>query len=157
MGKMETGVIKEKIRAMIEPLINDLGMELDDLELNRMQGKALLRVYIEKEEGITLGDCEQVSREIEAVLDVEDPIPYSYVLEVSSPGLDRPLRAPQHFKRFAGSSVRVVTREPLDRQTFFEGVIAAADDESVLLHLPGGREVTIPYGNISKARLAVEV
>ncbi len=142
---------------IIEPVINALGIELDDIELNKMKGKALLRVFIEKEGGITIDDCAAVSREIEAILDVEDPVPYSYVLEVSSPGLDRPLKRPGDFKRFTGDTIRVVTLEPIGKQTFFVGKIARAGDDALVLLLPADREVTIPYQNISRARLEVEV
>ncbi len=142
---------------IIEPLINDLGIELVDLDLKKMGGKALLRVYIDTASGVTLDDCEQVSREVEALLDVEDPIPYSYVLEVSSPGLDRPLKKPEDFIRFTGNMVRVVTREPIEKQTFFVGSLAEAKDNDIVLHLSRDREVIIPYDNISSARLEVEV
>ncbi len=142
---------------VIEPVINSLGIDLDFIELNQMKGKALLRVFIDKANGINIDDCEKVSREVEAVLDVEDPIPYSYVLEVSSPGLDRPLHGVQDFKRFAGENIRVVIQEPIDEQTFFVGKIVEAGDDRVVLVLPTNKEVIIPYSNISRARLEVEV
>ncbi len=148
---------ENKIREIIEPVINALGVELDDIEFKKMRGKALLRVFIEKEGGVTIDDCEAVSREIEAVLDVEDPIPCAYVLEVSSPGLDRPLKSEKDFRRFSGRTVRVVTREPVDGQTFFIGRLVEAGDEKISLLLPEKRKVTIPYGNISRARLEVEI
>ncbi|NOZ69150.1 MAG: ribosome maturation factor RimP [Deferribacteres bacterium] len=148
---------ENKIREIIEPVISALGVELDDIEFKKMRGKALLRVFIEKEGGVTIDDCEAVSREIEAVLDVEDPIPCAYVLEVSSPGLDRPLRSTKDFRRFSGKTVRVVTRDPVEGQTFFIGRLVEAGDEEISLLLPEKRKVTIPYGNISRARLEVEV
>lgn len=155
--KMSIGTLETRVRDIIEPVINDLGVELVEVELNRMKGKALLRVYIDREEGVTIDDCESVSREIEGVLDVEDPIPYSYVLEVSSPGLDRPLRAIKDFKRYAGHMVRVVTREPIDKQTFFAGTLEGAEEDNIVLVLPKDKKVVIPYGNISRARLEVEI
>jgi ribosome maturation factor RimP len=154
---MELDKIKEKVRGIIEPVINAIDIKLDDLELSKMRGKALLRVFIDREGGVTIDDCERVSREVEAVLDVEDPIPCSYVLEVSSPGLDRPLKSPEDFKRFTGRNARVVTRQPVDKQTFFTGSIAAAGDTEIVLLLPQDRQVAIEYKNISKARLEVEV
>ncbi len=154
---MNTERTENKIREILEPVINALGVELDDIELKKMRGKALLRVFIEKEGGVTIDDCESVSREIEAVLDVEDPIPCAYVLEVSSPGLDRPLRSTKDFRRFSGRTVRVVTREPVDGQTFFIGTLVEAGDAEISLLLPEKRKVAIPYGNISRARLEVEV
>jgi len=142
---------------MIEPVINNLGIDLVDIDLKKMGGKALLRVYIETEAGVTIDDCERVSREVESILDVEDPIPYSYVLEVSSPGLDRPLKKPVDFIRFKGHMVRVVTREPIGKQTFFSGSLAEANEYEIVLHLPKDREVIIIYDMISSARLEVEV
>jgi ribosome maturation factor RimP len=146
-----------KIRELIEPAIDSMGVELDDMELGRMKGKILLRVYIEKQGGVSIDDCEKVSREIATVLDVEDPVPGAYVLEVSSPGLDRPLRKPRDFIRFSGKKVRVVTNEPVDKQTFFVGKIENATDEDVMLVLQKDKKITISYNNISKARLEVEV
>ena len=146
-----------KIRELIEPAIDSMGVELDDMELGRMKGKILLRVYIEKQGGVSIDDCEKVSREIATVLDVEDPVPGAYILEVSSPGLDRPLRKPRDFIRFSGKKVRVVTNEPVDKQTFFVGKIENATDEDVMLVLQKDKKITISYNNISKARLEVEV
>lgn len=149
--------VREKVRDTIGPVINDLGLELYDLELKQMKGKALLRVFIDREEGITIDDCERVSREIEALLDVEDPIPCAYVLEVSSPGLDRPLKSAGDFKRTIGESVRVVTQEPIDKQSFFIGKLTRAGEDDIVLLLPESREVRIPYAKISRARREVEV
>jgi ribosome maturation factor RimP len=154
---MDIEELKDRIKEIIEPVINALGVELDDVELNKMKGKALLRVTIEKQGGVTIEDCELVSREIEAILDVEDPIPYSYVLEVSSPGLDRPLKKPRDFIRFSGRMIRVITHNPVDKQTFFVGKLVEASDDEIVLLLPKNRKVTITYKNISRARLEVEV
>jgi ribosome maturation factor RimP len=149
--------LKDRIKEIIEPAINAVGIELYDIEFNKMRSKGLLRVFIEKQGGVTIDDCERISREIEAVLDVEDPIPFSYVLEVSSPGLDRPLRELEDFKRYSGKTVRVITHEPIDNQTFFIGTIMNAENNEISLLLPKDRQVIIPYKNISKARLEVEV
>ncbi|MBI5056769.1 MAG: ribosome maturation factor RimP [Nitrospirae bacterium] len=149
--------IKKKIAETIEPVINSIGFELDDLEFNRMGARGLLRVFIDKDGGVTIDDCERASREIEAVLDVEDIIPFSYVLEVSSPGLDRPLRQPKDFKKYSGKKVRVTTSAPIDKETFFVGEIAEAGENEITLLLPKDRKIIIPYENISKARLEVEV
>lgn len=154
---MSTEEIKIKITEIIVPIINSLGMTVDNVEFSRMGGKGFLRVFIEKENGVTLDDCEQVSREIEAVLDVEDPIPYSYVLEVSSPGLDKPLRQPKDFKKYINRTARVITFEPIERQTFFIGKIVEAGDDEITLLLPKDKNIIIPYKNISKARLEVEL
>ena len=149
--------LKLEIRTIIEPVINALGIELDHIELNRMGRKALLRVFIEKENGVSIDDCALVSREIEAVLDVEDPIPYSYVLEVSSPGLDRPLKNVEDFKKYSGRTIRVVTHGPIEKQTFFLGKLIEAGDAGIVVLLPNSRKVSIAYENISRARLEVEI
>jgi ribosome maturation factor RimP len=154
---VSTEEIRTRIREIIEPLINSLGITVDHVEFSRMGGKGLLRVFIDREGGVTLDDCEQVSREIEAALDVEDPIPYSYVLEVSSPGLDRPLKQLEDFRKYTGKTARVITFEPIDRQTFFIGKIVDVGGDEISLLLPKDRKIIIPYKNISKARLEVEL
>ena len=154
---MKIEEIQVTVIETIEPVINDLGIDLVDIDLKKMGKKALLRVYIETKAGVTIDDCERVSREVAAVLDVEDPIPCSYVLEVSSPGLDRPLKKPADFIRFKGHRVRVVTWEPIGKETFFSGSLAEANENEIVLHLPKDREVNIIYDNISNARLELEV
>lgn len=152
---MEKREIEKRIREIIQPVLQSMGINLDYLELSQMRRKFLLKVFIEKDGGVTLDDCERVSREIEAYLDVEDPIPYSYTLEVSSPGLDRPLRDPGDFKKFSGKMVRVVTSRPYENQTFFIGEILEAGDDDVLLLLPKNKRVAISHKDISRARLEV--
>ncbi len=153
---MNVKELEERVRGLIGPVIKAVGMDIESVKLARMGRKYLLRVFIEKERGVTLDDCERVSREIAAVLDVDDLIPYSYVLEVSSPGLDRPLKNPTDFKRFAGRTARIVTSMPIENQTFFIGEIVEAGDVEVVMLLPKGRKVTIPYKDISRARLEVK-
>ena len=154
---MDLEKLKLEIRTIIEPVINALGIELDHIDLNRMGRKALLRVFIEKEDGVSIDDCALVSREIKAVLDVEDPIPYSYILEVSSPGLDRPLKNVEDFKKYSGRTIRVVTHGPIEKQTFFLGKLIEAGDAEIVVLLPNSRKVSIAYENISRARLEVEI
>ncbi|MCK5140339.1 MAG: ribosome maturation factor RimP [Thermodesulfovibrionia bacterium] len=148
--------IRRKVREIIEPVIKSMDMTLEDMKLTKMGRKFLLRVVIDKEGRVSLDDCEQVSREVEAQLDVEDPIPSSYTLEVSSPGLDRPLRNPHDFKRFCGRTIRVVTSVPIDKQTFFIGEIVEANDTEIVLLLPKDKKVTLQYKDISRARLEVK-
>ncbi|GAB4540972.1 MAG: ribosome maturation factor RimP [Thermodesulfovibrionia bacterium] len=154
---MDIKEIETRVRTMVEPVINHLGMELDHLEINRIGGKVFLRIFIDKEGGVTIDDCESVSRDVEAILDVEDPIPYSYILEVSSPGLDRPIRCLDDFKKYLGRTVRVVTSIPIQNQTFFIGDIERVGDEEVILVISGNKRVTIPYSIISRARLEVRI
>jgi ribosome maturation factor RimP len=147
--------LEARVKDLLMPVVHDMGIGLEYVEMKKMGGKFLVRVFIDKEESITLDDCERASREIEAVLDVEDPIPYSYTLEVSSPGLDRPLRNPEDFKRFSGKVARVTTLQPIEKQTFFIGEIESAGDDDVVLLLPKNKRVTISHKIISKARLEV--
>jgi len=118
--------------------------------------KWLLRIYIDREAGVTLEDCEMVSRDLSAVLDVEDFIPHEYTLEVSSPGLDRTLHTPEHFKRFIGSGVRVKTFLPINGEKVFHGELAGMKDSIVKLMLEGDKVMEIPLGDISKASLEVK-
>lgn len=151
---MET--MRAKVKEIIEPVIKGLGVALEDMELRKMGRRVFLRVIIDKEGGVVIDDCEQVSREIEAQLDVEDPIPYPYTLEVSSPGLDRPLKTPGDFKRFCGKTARIVTSAPVENQTFFIGEIIEAGDTEVILLLSKDKKINIQHKDIVRARLEVK-
>ena len=146
-----------KIRDLIEPLAESLGLELADIEFNKTKGKGLLRVYIDKDGVVTIDDCANVSREISALFDVEDPIPYAYVLEVSSPGIDRPFKGLKDYKKQIGKTVRVVTHDPVDKQTFLVGKLEEVNEDSITLLIPKDRKIVLPYTNISKARLEVVI
>jgi len=105
---------------------------------------------------VSVADCSHVSRDLSAVLDVEDFIPVAYTLEVSSPGLDRPLRGRADFERFAGRQARVVTSEAIDGQTFFRGRLAGVDGDSTLIDGEDGRQHRVPLGLVTRANLEVE-
>lgn len=146
-----------KVKEIIEPVIKGLGVALEDIELRKMGRRVFLRVIIDKEGGgVTIDNCEQVSREIEAQLDVEDPIPYPYTLEVSSPGLERPLKTPGDFKRFCGKTARIVTSVPVENQTFFIGEIIEAGDTDVTLLLSKDKKINVQYKDMVRARLEVK-
>jgi ribosome maturation factor RimP len=106
--------------------------------------------------GVTLSDCERVSQEMSTVLDVEDLLPDRYTLEVSSPGLDRPLRHADDYRRFAGRLAKIVLSEPVDRQTAFAGRVRGFEGEDVLFESEGGKHVRLPLRLINRARLEVE-
>lgn len=154
---MDKKALEIKVAGIIEPVINALGIELFSIKLSTERRMLLLRVFIDKEGGVTIDDCELVSREIGSILEVEDPIERAYNLEVSSPGIDRPLKRPEDYKRVSGKTARVITHEPIDKQTFFVGDIIDAGDMEIILLLPKDKRVTIPYENISSARLEVKV
>lgn len=147
--------IKNRVLNLVKQVADEQGVELFDIELLG-RGKLLLRVMIDKEGGITLDDCERFSRSFEALLDVEDPIPMSYTLEVSSPGLDRPLKELKDFEKNIGKLARIITIEKIENQNLFIGRILKANSDFLKL-LVYGREIDIPFDKISKARLEVEI
>ena len=108
------------------------------------------------EESVSVEDCEQVNREVSTILDVEDPLPFTYVLEVSSPGLDRPLRGAGDYARFAGRLAKVVVSEAVDNQKAFEGRLRGVEDETVVLEAANGRKHKLPLRLITRGRLEVE-
>jgi len=144
--------LRERLIALIEPLVGRLGYELVDLEHNAGRGSAVVRLFIDSPEGVGLTDCERVSREVSALLDVEDPIPTAYTLEVSSPGLDRVLRTPAHFARFVGSRVFVELAAPRDGRRRYTGTLLSADEAGIAVEVDG-QHVAVSFAEIGKARL----
>ncbi|MEP7043777.1 MAG: ribosome maturation factor RimP [Dokdonella sp.] len=143
----------EELTALLAPTIADLGLELVGIEFSPNSGSSLLRVYIdEPERGITIDDCERASREISALLDVNDPVAGRYTLEVSSPGLERPLFTLEHFARFVGEQVKVNVNLPLEGRRRFQGVLTAVEGDRITLE-QDGTPLTIAHANIAKARL----
>ena len=152
-----TAEIEEHVRALAEPILTDRGLELVDVEFQRETRGWILRLYIDRPGGVTLDDCQKVGEELGDHLDVADIIDYPYHLEVSSPGLDRPLTRDADFVRFAGKAARIVTRDPIDGQRNFRGRLAGLVDGAVLLDLADGRRLRISRGLIAKARLEIEL
>ncbi len=147
----------EEIRRIIDPILESMGLSLWDLEFQKHGPQWLLRIYIDRESGVTLNDCETVSRDLGAALDVEDIIPHAYRLEVSSPGLDRTLTKPEHFVRFAGSMVKVKTYHPINGQKVFRGTLRGMDGGTVGVELETGDILQIALSDIAKASLEVEL
>jgi len=147
--------IRHRVSKLAELVAEEQRVELFDIELLG-KGKLLLRVTIDKEEGITLADCERFSKSFEAVLDVENPFSGSYTLEVSSPGLDRPLRHLRDFEKSRGKLARIITKEKIANQNFFVGRIGEVSSASIKI-LVDEREIDIPFDVISKARLEIEL
>lgn len=147
--------MKEKeLNALLAPLLRDLGLELVGIEFSPGHGGSLLRVYIDVEgRPVTIDDCERASREISAMLDVNDPVAGRYTLEVSSPGLDRPLFTPEQFARFVGEAVKINVNLPIDGRRRFHGTIRTIDDDRITIE-QDGEPVTLVHANIAKARLA---
>ena len=148
----DSGLSVQKLNEMLQPLVEDLGYEFVGLEYNSNPKHSMLRIYIDRENGVGIEDCERVSRETAALLDVKDPIKSHYNLEVSSPGLDRPLFTPAHFAAFSGQEVKVNLFAPQDGRRKFQGLILAVDEGSVSIDQDGS-DVALDFSNIAKARL----
>jgi ribosome maturation factor RimP len=142
---------KDEIAKLLEPVVERLGYELVDIEV-RLGGNGLLRLYIDQPEGVDLEDCENVSRAVSALLDVEDPLPGNYNLEISSPGLDRKLTKVEHFQRFMGETVKVQTRFPIEGRRRFRGTLVSSDDENIVVEVDGESH-SLPLKTIDTARL----
>ena len=142
----------QKLNELLQPLVEDLGYEFIGLEYNPNPKHSVLRMYIDHENGVGIQDCETVSRETAALLDVKDPIRSHYNLEVSSPGLDRPLFTLAHYREFTGHLAQVNLFAPMDGRRKFSGPILGADDSSVSIEQDGS-EVMLDFDNIAKAKL----
>ncbi|HEY2383858.1 MAG TPA: ribosome maturation factor RimP [Terriglobia bacterium] len=147
------GVEWEQVRRLIEETAQSQGYELVDAELKGSGKSAVLRIFIDKPDGISLHDCELVSAQVGTVLDVEDLIPSAYTLEVSSPGLDRKLVKESDYTRFDGKLARIQTRIPLNQQKVFRGRLQGLHDGKVRLELPKGNLLEIPLDVVQEARL----
>ena len=149
---MGQAVDKERLIELLEPAVAAMGIELADLDMH-LGRRRVLRLYIDREGGVTLDDCQRVSEQVGALLDVEDPLPGSYVLEVSSPGFDRRLRTQAHVERFVGEQVRIELRDARDGRRNFTGRLTGMQGSNALLEVDG--EVwQLPLNEIAVARLA---
>ena len=145
--------VLEQVGPKLERIVEFAGMELVHVEARRESGGIVLRLYIDREGGVTLDDCARVSRQVSAELDADDPLPGRYTLEVSSPGIDRPLTKERDFQRFSGQTVRIVTAAPLHGQRHFKGRLNGLAEGSVHLVLEDGRQIAIPRELMTSARL----
>jgi ribosome maturation factor RimP len=145
--------LRDRLISLLEPLVEQLGFELVDVEANAGRGSGMLRVYLDSAAGVGVDDCERVSREVSALLDVEDPMPGAFTLEVSSPGFDRVLRKPAHFERFRGERVKVELIVPRDGRRRYTGDLVSVSDRGIELEVDGGI-VTVDVAAIDRARLA---
>jgi ribosome maturation factor RimP len=161
----------DQLRQIAERVVRSHGLELFDLQLRRESIGWVLRVTIDRpvfvdeqgvvvverpEDAIGIEECQRVSTDLGTVLDVEDVVDVPYTLEVSSPGLDRPLRDERDYRRFAGRVAKIVVREALDGQVHFEGRLQGVDGDAVVLEVARGRVKRIPLERVSRAKLAVE-
>jgi len=145
--------LRERLTQLLEPLLGRLGYELVELEYVPARAHGLLRLFIDAPAGVGLEDCARVSREVSSLLDVEDPIPGAYTLEVSSPGFDRVLRTRAHFGRFLGARVFVELKEPRDGRRRYTGTLLTVDEAGIALEVDR-QQVAMRFEEIGKARLA---
>lgn len=143
------------VKELLEPILMEKGLELYDLVFKGRGGKGILRVYIDSEDGVTIDECAEVSRELGVLLDVHDLISDSYTLEVSSPGLTRTLRKPIHFIRFIGKKVKIKTETQIENKNIFIGKLLDFKDDNATVQTESGTYV-IPYIQIEKANLELD-
>lgn len=144
----ETGLSK-----LIEPLVEELGCELWGIEKLQQGRQVVLKIYIESAKGINVDDCARVSRQVSAILDVEDPIPGEYMLEVSSPGVERRLFKPEHFNVCKGEKVQITLRQAFDGRRKFKGLLCGLEDEEVVIRVDDAQEIVLPMDSIERARV----
>lgn len=153
MGK--EGLLAQ-VERLVKPILLSEGMELVDLEFTRQGKRWYLRIYMDKKGGVTLRDCENISHQVERVLDVEDLIPQSYVLEVSSPGLDRPLKKREDYLRYRGKLIKFSTSTAIRGKKSFVGTLKELKEDVVWVELKDGEILQVPWPEIVKARLEVD-
>ncbi|HWP45400.1 MAG TPA: ribosome maturation factor RimP [Blastocatellia bacterium] len=151
-----TGIDREAIGKIIERVTSREGLELVHWETVGPRNNFVLRIYIDKPGGVDHGDCELVSNQVGALLDVEDLIAHRYTLEVSSPGIERGLYKPEDYQRFAGNRIKLRTAEPINGQRNFRGMLLGLDQNTVRLDADGLGQIEIPYERIVKANIEYE-
>ena len=145
-------MIQDELEQLLAPTINDMGYELWGCEYLAQGKHSLLRIYIDKEDGITLDDCQAVSHQVSALLDVEDPITGNYSLEISSPGIPRPLFKDSQYQRYIGELLQIKTFKPVRNKRKLQGVLAAVSDEGIVLTVQD-EKCELLFSNIVKAYL----
>ncbi len=148
--------INEKIEQLIAPSINDMGFDIVRILLSGDR-RQTLQIMIERQDGNAVGveDCENVSRSVSAILDVEDPISSAYSLEVSSPGIDRPLVKPEHFKRYVSFLIKMETKMPIEGRKRFKGVLKSIDENNEIEIEVEGNIYHIPFSELERAKLVL--
>jgi len=154
MLEMTSPVMKE-VSALIEPVLDEMEIELVDIEYLSEQGRWILTIYVDKSGGITLGDCARVSREIGDLIEVKDIFHQGYVLEVSSPGLNRPLKKEKDFEKAVGKKIKIRMVTPLEGQRNFRGSLRSFQDGVLCLSVRDDL-ILLPYGDVEKANLVYD-
>lgn len=153
---MSNSLINDKVRQVAESVVKDKGLELVHVETVGTQRKPTVRIFIDKPGGVTIEDCSNVSREVGAVLDAEDLIPSAYLLEVSSPGIERQLYSLQDFVKFSGQMAKVKTQTDVNGQKNFRGRILTVEGEEIVFEDRTSGTVRFPYSAVAKANLEVD-
>ena len=163
---VSTTTVVEQVRALAGRVAGTYGLDIFDVQFRRESGGMVVRVRIDRpgpagtaDESVSIEDCARVSRDLSAILDVEDVVPTAYTLEVSSPGLDRPLRHADDYRRFSGRRAKLVMREAIDGQKFFKGQLGGVEQDEVLVVIingDDGRRHRVPIGVITRANLEVD-
>jgi ribosome maturation factor RimP len=148
--------VREEVRQLAQPLAEDDGFELVDVEMASLGRHRVIRVYLDKPGGVSVGDCSRFSRRLSDCLDMNQTVPGSYLLEVSSPGLERPLRTLEHVERFAGQRVSLATREPHDGRRNWEGVLLGPQEGRAGVRTDEGQECWFDWAEVKSARLVVD-
>ncbi|HPW45810.1 MAG TPA: ribosome maturation factor RimP [bacterium] len=149
---MDSAVILTKIEDLVSPVLANLGYELVDREFAVEGGRRILRIYIDRPGGVTIDDCSAASHAVEDLIEVEELIPEKYVLEISSPGINRPLRKREDFERYAGSIVRMKTRNPVGGRSNFKGELVGLSGDDVVVTIDG-KNYNVPIAELGKARI----
>jgi ribosome maturation factor RimP len=147
--------LRQEVRQVVEPILESQGFELVDLEYQRESQGWVLRIYLDREGGVSLDDCAEISHEVGAVLEVKDLIPRAYILEVSSPGLTRPLKKPEDFNRFRNQMVKIKLYEPLEGRRNFKGTLLGVEGDRVRVEVEQ-QVYELPLQGIAKANLEID-
>ena len=143
----------ETLNALIEPVVIGLGYQLWGIEKVQQGRRVTLKIYIDAKDGVTIEDCAKVSRQVSGLLDVEDPISGDYLLEVSSPGIDRRLFKPEHFDLCKGDKIQVTLRQAFEGQRKWKGVLCGLDEGDAVLRVDDTQEIVLPLASIERARV----
>jgi ribosome maturation factor RimP len=153
---METDKILESLKAEIRPLLDELRAEIVEISLKKRGNNLVLRLLVDKEGGINVDECALINQRLGDILEEKPLINEKYLLEVSSPGVDRLLKTRRDFERVAGEEVEIWLLEPVQEMNFLDGIVKEAADESVIIESRKGQEICLPYSKINKARLKIK-
>jgi ribosome maturation factor RimP len=149
------GRLEDRIAALVEPMVEELNLELVDVQYRKEGPRWYLRLFIDKEGGVNVEDCKKVSERVGQALDEADPIPHSYYLEVSSPGVERPLKKKEDYIRFRGRTIKLRTYAPIDGRRNFHGLLQGLEGDRVILQVDK-EQIAIPLEQVAKAHLVLE-